>query len=531
MVTAKSTKRITKSIDDREPLPPELEGLSTIELGRRHMKGTGVAAHRAAAAANQIVSVALDSIAPSPANPRKTFPDSFIDELAASIEQHGLKQRIALLPAVDGRYELLDGECRYRAFLKLQKKDRERWSTVPAVVQPMTAEEARDFRLATFVRADLNPIDQARALRERLDAGGITQEQLGALIGLTQGAIANKLRLLKAPDALQRLVISGEITEKDLREIIPWSDVPGLLDLVAKRAKGQKNLDWLARDCARKISRPMHTDDWRSDRREFKTTPAIEKELNLRQVRHEKRAFNVALYDRLQKEALSDEAKRKDRSEKATASKQKQETPAERKAKAKKQQEIFNKRLYRHKLAWLQGRCAERLKKLPDAEPVLVRLLIHFTMSHDHDRDDDFQEAIAAAGGKKRTQGASYYARLDTWKSLATLPASQLWPATREMLGKWISLNPEGWRVAFGPDEIESLASELQVDPRKEWRCTKEFLELHNTAQLQALRQEWKLLNLGGPKRSQVIDSLMVDNTNNALPCPKELLELKGVKL
>jgi hypothetical protein len=86
-------------------------------------------------------------------------------------------------------------------------------------------------------------------------------------------------------------------------------------------------------------------------------------------------------------------------------------------------------------------------------------------------------------------------------------------------------------RVPLQPVQIEALAGELAIDMRREWKCDDDFLELHNSEQLRALQLEWKLVFVCGPRRSDLIDALQRHAIREPLRCPKELLEVKAVRL
>jgi len=474
--------------------------------------------------------IPLDKIVPSPDNPRKTFPQAELEELASSIDQIGLQDPLVVLPASSKNvHELVDGERRFKALQILAKRDKGKWRIVRCEVRALSPQAARDYRLATFVRQGLNPIDQARAFEEAT-AGGMTQAALGKLVGVTQGAVANKIRLLKAPKTLQQRVITGEMSERDLRELLTWGEIPNVLEKLGAKLWGKKldnhNVAWEARQIAFEMSRPMHQNTWSSDFRKFKTTPALEKELDVRKVGNEKRAFNVARYDELQKAADSKASKLKDA---AAGSKQKTETPAERKAKAKKQQDIFDRRLYLYKLRWLQQRCADRLLA-PErsSEGLLLKLLLHFTTRHSYsNREEELCDTINGFGGRNLKNDH----RTDLLRSMQTLADEKLWPTIRAVLAKWIQHDADSWHGDFHSPEIEALAKELKVSIEKEWRLDRTFLELHSKDQLCALLEDWGIGCTGldgGQKRSELI--AVIENANPK-KCPRELLDLKPMKV
>jgi ParB/RepB/Spo0J family partition protein len=146
--------------------------------------------------------------------PRQYFDDIALRELADSMSANGLAQPILLRPVDGGRYVIVHGERRYRAAKLLG------WSTIPAQVRQMTIEEARVLALIENVqRADLSPIEEARAYQVMLDQG-MTQAELGAQIGKSQSHIATKLRLLRMPAGLQLLLDRGSLSEGHVKQIL-----------------------------------------------------------------------------------------------------------------------------------------------------------------------------------------------------------------------------------------------------------------------------------------------------------------------
>lgn len=461
----------------------------------------------AAGETRRLIEVDLDSIEPSPHNPRKSFPNDKLDELIASIEQIGLQSPLVVLPAVATIHELVDGERRYRALKSLAKKDPARWSKVLVEVKPLTADQARDYRLATFVRAGLNPIEEALALREAC-AGGLTQAAAGKLCGMTQAAVANKIRLLKAPEALQQKIISGEMTEGAARDLLKYADFGDALETATRQAgKALHSIEWRVRDLLDERSRPMHRDKWYSDAVLFKVTPAIEAELDIRQVDGEKRAFNAARWDELQAAAQAKASKRKDRE----ASDPK-ETAAERKAKAEKQAAQFADRLHRWEIRWLQRAIVARVDRFDDE--LLLRLLLFFTVTHnvygspDNDRREGLRSALRGAKAKLGKQVWDF----DPWGSLGSVTGHVRGVALAAVKA-WLAHNME-LSCDIDDELVESLAVELKIDRREEWKqlsggALESFLQLHAKDQLAALADEWEVcIAIPGCKRSELIEIL-----------------------
>ena len=136
--------------------------------------------------------IPISLIDADPEQPRKHFDQAAISELAQSMAANGLAVPILVRPVGD-RFTIVHGERRWRAATSLD------WETIPADVRTLAPEEARWISLVENIqRADLSPIEEARAYQERL-ATGLTQEQLGQRLGKTQSHVATKLRYLKLP--------------------------------------------------------------------------------------------------------------------------------------------------------------------------------------------------------------------------------------------------------------------------------------------------------------------------------------------
>jgi len=157
--------------------------------------------------------ILLSLIDADPEQPRKHFDTTQLDELAQSMAANGLAVPILLRPAGE-RYTIVHGERRYRAAQSLG------WETIAADVRDVTPEDAPWLALIENVqRADLSPIEEARAYRARLDTG-ITQEALGKRIGKSQSHIATRLRYLKLEPEMQEALHTGVITEGHAKQLL-----------------------------------------------------------------------------------------------------------------------------------------------------------------------------------------------------------------------------------------------------------------------------------------------------------------------
>ncbi len=163
----------------------------------------------------RVVLLDVDSITPSPYQARKTFSEKEIKKLAVSILQNGLLQPISVRPTIDGRWQLIAGERRLRACKLAGIR------TIPAIVYHFEDEKTAALSLLENIqREQLNPFEQARALRELLDLWGCTQEAGARRLGIAQPTLANKLRLLTLTPAQQEFCVAQNLTERHARAVL-----------------------------------------------------------------------------------------------------------------------------------------------------------------------------------------------------------------------------------------------------------------------------------------------------------------------
>ena len=156
---------------------------------------------------NRIETLPLREIEPDPAQPRKTFDEETLAELAASISEHGLLQPIAVRPKPSGGYLIVAGERRWRASRMAGLTE------VPVIVKDVTDEQAMELALVeNLQREDLDPVEEAAGIRELMTRCDLTQEQAARKLGKSRSALANSLRLLSLPETVLELLKSGFIT-------------------------------------------------------------------------------------------------------------------------------------------------------------------------------------------------------------------------------------------------------------------------------------------------------------------------------
>ena len=142
----------------------------------------------------------INDIKPNSNQPRKTFDEDKLNELAASIEEHGLIQPLVLRKAEKG-YEIVAGERRWRAARKIGIRE------IPCIVRELTDEENMLLAIIeNMQREDLNPIEEAEGIRQMIDTYGLTQEEVSKSVGKSRPYIANSLRLLRLPETVRKYV-------------------------------------------------------------------------------------------------------------------------------------------------------------------------------------------------------------------------------------------------------------------------------------------------------------------------------------
>ncbi|MDQ4144515.1 MAG: ParB/RepB/Spo0J family partition protein [Actinomycetota bacterium] len=163
----------------------------------------------------------IDEIETNPKQPRKVFDSDALAELAASIEELGLLQPLLVRPGSGGGYQLIAGERRFRAAQLAGLTE------VPVLVVETDDRGSLERALVENIhREDLNPIEEASALRQLLDEGGLTQEQLAQRLGRNRVTIANALRLLDLPTEIQRMLTDRSITGGHARALLGLQGSP-----------------------------------------------------------------------------------------------------------------------------------------------------------------------------------------------------------------------------------------------------------------------------------------------------------------
>ena len=173
--------------------------------------------------------IEVGSIAANPRQPRRTFDEDALDELAASIAEVGLLQPVVVRSLGTGRYELVMGERRWRA------SQRAGLDVIPAIVRETHDDDMlRDALMENLHRQQLDPLEEAAAYQQLLDDFGATHEQLAQKVGRSRPHISNTLRLLNLPPAVQKRVAAGVISAGHARALLSMED-PQAQERLAQR--------------------------------------------------------------------------------------------------------------------------------------------------------------------------------------------------------------------------------------------------------------------------------------------------------
>jgi ParB family chromosome partitioning protein len=196
--------------------------------------------------------IPIELIEPNPDQPRKTFNEAELSELAESIAEKGLIQPLLVrpMPGATERYQIVAGERRWRAAQKARLHE------APCVVRELTDRETLEIAIVENVqRSDLNAVEEARALRQLVESFGHTQEDVARAVGKSRAHVANTLRLLALPaKVLDRLAV-GEISAGHARAVATAPDPVALVDEIVGKGLSVRAAEALARKSAGRSER------------------------------------------------------------------------------------------------------------------------------------------------------------------------------------------------------------------------------------------------------------------------------------
>lgn len=176
--------------------------------------------------------------------PRKQFDEAKLVELATSIEQHGVVQPI-IVKKSDERYKIIAGERRFRAARLAGLNE------VPVIVRDLSEQEVLEVSLIeNLQRENLNPVEEAQAIRALMDEHDLTQEEVAKRLGKSRPAIANSVRLLALPQELQQLLLDGRLQAGHCRVLASIPDE----QLMVKTALQASDGEWSVRETEQRVA-------------------------------------------------------------------------------------------------------------------------------------------------------------------------------------------------------------------------------------------------------------------------------------
>ena len=185
----------------------------------------------AQASAGGVRLVSIESISPNPQQPRTHFEQTALDELAASIQEHGIIQPLIVTESTQtaGSFWLIAGERRWRAARIAE------WEEVPVIIRDASPQQLVEWALVENVqRADLNPLEEAAAYHTLIEQFALTQAEVGRRVGKSRSAVANTLRLRQLPAPVQEALVADRITAGHARALLSLPDHTVIIDALER---------------------------------------------------------------------------------------------------------------------------------------------------------------------------------------------------------------------------------------------------------------------------------------------------------
>lgn len=204
---------------------------------------------------NDILEIDLKDIRSNPYQPRKTFNEETLQELAASIKEHGIIEPIIVKKSIKG-YELVAGERRTKA-AKIAGLEK-----IPAIVKDFNDQEMMEIALLENIqREDLNPIEEANAYQKIIELSGMTQEEFAKKFGKSRSHVTNMLGLLSLPESVKELVEKKEISMGHARALSKLEDDNKIKELANKIVKNHMSVRDLEKEISlEEIPKKQHQD-------------------------------------------------------------------------------------------------------------------------------------------------------------------------------------------------------------------------------------------------------------------------------
>ncbi len=195
---------------------------------------------------SRIQQIPIGDVDPNPHQPRKAFSPESIAALAQSIQDQGMLQPILVTPTSGGRYTIVAGERRWRAAREAGLGE------VPCLVMEVTRQEQMEIALIeNLQREDLNPLETAQGIRELMDEYGLTQEEVARRLSRSRPSVANLLRILSLPGAVQEMVRQGTLSAGHARVLAGLDSAEEQLGMANETIANGYSVRQLEEICAR----------------------------------------------------------------------------------------------------------------------------------------------------------------------------------------------------------------------------------------------------------------------------------------
>ncbi len=195
--------------------------------------------------------VPIEHVSRNPKNPRRTFDESELQDLASSIRQHGIVQPVVVRPRGTNQFEIIAGERRWRAAQLAGLVE------IPVIVRDVDDRTALEIAIVENVqRSDLNPLEEALGYDQLIAEHGYTQNDLGEIIGKSRSHVANSLRLLKLPEPVRDMLAAGSLSAGHARALITTSDPASLARTIIAKGMSVRDAEKLAQNDIKAQSEP-----------------------------------------------------------------------------------------------------------------------------------------------------------------------------------------------------------------------------------------------------------------------------------
>ncbi|MDM9624483.1 ParB/RepB/Spo0J family partition protein [Rhizobium sp. S152] len=195
--------------------------------------------------------IPIEFVSRNPRNPRRTFDDGELHDLASSIRQHGIVQPVVVRTLGVSQFEIIAGERRWRAAQLAGLVE------IPVIVRDVDDKTALEIAIVENVqRSDLNPLEEALGYEQLIAEYGYTQNDLGEIIGKSRSHVANSLRLLKLPEPVRDLLSAGTLSAGHARALVPTSDPASLARTIVSKGMSVRDAERLAQNDIKAQSEP-----------------------------------------------------------------------------------------------------------------------------------------------------------------------------------------------------------------------------------------------------------------------------------